>query len=356
MMYEDRLEKIIGSKDPFWIDTINKFIESTYNNKEQGINELEELAKDKVRFNEFTKQIIKRKEDLKSVREEFLGLTNNSITENNINNISKKIVNEIKMLDDNTTASISSLLKGSNYDSKTMFEIYNITINELKKEGLYLNFGKYENQRVGLPFNIPFRKGYIKKIVISSRLYNGHYGKGSIFSDVIEFNLEGGNAWIKFYIVFCIDEKIKDKAKIEFSIPFSMNEEEITKLNEVLDTIERNFQCHNKDELAKISISPEYFKFTDVKINEKNYSINSDNEILTRLKKIIRTYISYKAMSKAYDEFIKDSDETKNINVTTAKCICGNTLNLTWNDEQKFQMIRCPKCNSEIKFKNPKLN
>lgn len=355
-MYEERLEKIIGSKDPFWIDTISKFIEYTYDDKEQGINELEELAKDKVRFNEFTKQIIQRKEDFKSVRKEFLGVINNTSTQNNINNISEKIVKDIEMLDDNTLTSISALLNDNKYDSKTMFEIYDITITKLRKVGLYLDFDKYENQRVGLPFNIPFKKGYIKKIIISSRLYNGHYGKGSIFSDVVEFNLEGGNANIKSYIEFCIDERIKNRAKIEFSIPFSMNEVEIANLNEIVNTIQKNFQAYSKDETVKISISPEYFKFTDVSINQKNYSINSDSEILTKLRGVIKSNLSYEAMSKAYDELIDNTGETKKSNMTTAKCLCGNILNLTWNDEQKFQMIRCPKCNSEIKFKNPNLN
>lgn len=35
------------------------------------------------------------------------------------------------------------------------------------------------------------------------------------------------------------------------------------------------------------------------------------------------------------------------------KCMCGNDLNLEWNDNEKFKMVRCSKCNNEIKFRNP---
>ena len=36
-----------------------------------------------------------------------------------------------------------------------------LIVEKLKKEGLFLDF-IYKNQMVGLPFNIPFKKGYIK--------------------------------------------------------------------------------------------------------------------------------------------------------------------------------------------------
>lgn len=86
MLYKERLQKLVESGDPFWIDAIDRFIEATYENKEQGISDLEELAKDRTRFNDFTKQIIQRKDDLKSVKAEFLeDIKNNYIK--NINSI-----------------------------------------------------------------------------------------------------------------------------------------------------------------------------------------------------------------------------------------------------------------------------
>ena len=72
MTYEERLKKLLGNNDPFWYTTIDNFVRTTYEDKEQAISDLENLAKDNAKFNEFTKQIIQRKDNLKSVKEEFL--------------------------------------------------------------------------------------------------------------------------------------------------------------------------------------------------------------------------------------------------------------------------------------------
>lgn len=297
MLYKERLQKLVESGDPFWIDAIDRFIEATYENKEQGISDLEELAKDRTRFNEFTKQVIQRKDDLKSVKAEFLeDIKNNYIK--NINSISEKVVEKIQKLDDNAVASITTLLDGNKYDSKTMFDIYDTTVEKLKEVGLYLDFGQYENQRVGLPFNIPFKKGYIKHIIISERFYNGVYSKGSIFSEIIDFTLRGNKAVIKTYLKFCIDEKIKDKATLESSIPFIMSEEETLKINEILDNIKSNYQVYDKKEKT---FSPEYFNYTDISINDVNYSIKKDDEILSKIRELIRYGFSVEAISNAYN-------------------------------------------------------
>lgn len=71
MSYEERIKKLVGD-DPFWIITINNFVKTTYEDMDKGINDLEKIAKDKEKFNEFTKQIIKRKDDLKSVKKNLL--------------------------------------------------------------------------------------------------------------------------------------------------------------------------------------------------------------------------------------------------------------------------------------------
>lgn len=68
---------------------------ATYESKEQGISDLEELAKDRTKFNEFTKRIIQRKDDLKSVKTEFLEDINNNYIKN-INSISEKLLKEYR--------------------------------------------------------------------------------------------------------------------------------------------------------------------------------------------------------------------------------------------------------------------
>ena len=79
MLYKERLQELVENGDPFWIDAIDHFIETTYEDKGKGIDDLEELAKDRTRFNEFTKQIIQRKDNLKSVKAEFLDKENNNL-------------------------------------------------------------------------------------------------------------------------------------------------------------------------------------------------------------------------------------------------------------------------------------
>lgn len=77
--YENRLKQLLGNDDPFWFTTIDNFVNVTYEDKEQAIKDLENLAKDSPKFNEFTKQIIQRKNDLKSVKNEFLNYKNEDV-------------------------------------------------------------------------------------------------------------------------------------------------------------------------------------------------------------------------------------------------------------------------------------
>ena len=96
MLYKERLQELVENGDPFWIDAIDHFIETTYEDKGKGIDDLEELAKDRTRFNEFTKQIIQRKDDLKSVKAEFLEDINSNV---NIELLLDKFVIELSDLD-----------------------------------------------------------------------------------------------------------------------------------------------------------------------------------------------------------------------------------------------------------------
>ena len=296
MSYEQNLKKLLGNIDLFWYDTIDNFIKTTYEDKEQGINDLENLAKDSVKFNEFTKQLIQKRNDLTSVKEYFFVEEHIDIEE-----ISKKLILDIQSLEDNVETSISALLNRK-LDSKTMFSIYHLVIEKLKEVGLYLNFGAYENQRAGLPFNIPFKKGYIQNIIISTRLYNGHYGKGSIFNDFVEFKLSRGNANIRTFISFCINEKIKDKASLECSISFNLDEEDIIEINNLINEIKNKYPPY--DTKTPRGSIPEYLKYTDLNINGIDYEINSDDELLEKLRILVKSDLASQALSKSYDTLI----------------------------------------------------
>lgn len=293
MLYKERLQRLVESGDPFFIDAIDHFIRTTYEKKEEGISDLEELAKNRTRFNAFTREIIQRKDDLKSVKTKFFVDTNI---------ISEKIVEKIHKLDDNAVSSIRKLLDEDEYDSETMFDIFDITVEKLEKVGLYLDFGQHENRVAGLPWNISFKKGYIKRIIISERFHNGTCSKGSIFSEIFDFTLKGNKAVIKTYLEFCIDEKRVDVATLESSIPFTMSEEEILKIEKILNRIKSKYPVYTS---KKETFNPDYLKYTDISINDVNYSIKSDDEILSKIRELIRYDFSAQSISFAYDYLIK---------------------------------------------------
>lgn len=362
MSYEERLKQVLRNDDPFWFGMIDNFIKSTYEDIEKGIGDIENLARDKAKFNEFSKQIVQRKNDLMSVKEEFIDVQNTDV---DIEEISNKLVTDIKNIKENSETSISTLINRK-IDSKTMFNIYKLTVKKLNEVGIYLNFGKYENQRVGLPFNVPFRKDYVKKITISKRLYNGKYAKGSIFSDVVEIVLKGNNAIIKSTIHFCSDEKIKDRAVLEVSIPTIISEDEIKKLNEIFNKIENEYKPFNRLE-ERVSINPEYFKYIDVTINNNNYAINTDNKVISELRKLIKYDSIHKTLMKAYKDMLSDgkgSDEKELLNkIETKKNIFNEGLariKLLFNHNsspkklsKEDNALLCPNCKQRLMFLAP---
>ena len=306
------IKNAVGIDDIFWQKTLEKYFDSLEDiTTDEKIAFLVKLVNKKDIFGEFTREIVKQ-EDSKNLYEKYkkiLSEEDNNISNTNIDSIVDNVVSEIEKMEDNATTSISALINNNEIDRKTNFEIYNFVIKKLKDKGLYLNFGQYENQRVGLPFNIPFKKGYSKLINISKRIYNGKYGKGSIFNEIVNFNLSGGNAFNHIQIIFCIDPKVKDKAIIETTIPFEMSENEINELNNLISYISTNYESYVKDENTKVSISPEYYDYVDVSINGTNYSIHQNDENLNKLNNLIKSTLSKQAIEKAYSELIKNNND-----------------------------------------------
>ena len=72
----------------------------------------------------------------------------------------KMLVNKIKELPVNTEISISELLglHINDYETKELFEINKKVLSTCKESGIILNFDKYKDEIVGLPYNIPFIK------------------------------------------------------------------------------------------------------------------------------------------------------------------------------------------------------
>jgi len=55
-------------------------------------------------------------------------------------------------------ASINSLLQNPNYQGKQLQDIFDIVVKVCARLDISLDFSKYEGQRVGLIYNIPFVK------------------------------------------------------------------------------------------------------------------------------------------------------------------------------------------------------
>lgn len=163
MNYEERLKKIIGNDDPFWFIVLDEFVMANYADKDLGIRDLEKLAEDPDKFNEFTKQVVQNRDHLKDVYVNYFSFE--GYEESEVNPIVSEVVQKIQQLDDEVFTSISAIVKECGYhcDSKELFLILKKVENELKNIGLYLDFSENKGQVVGLPFNSCFKKGYVKQ-------------------------------------------------------------------------------------------------------------------------------------------------------------------------------------------------
>ena len=69
--FEDRL-KVVSGPDIFWYKMFDEFIRKTYTEYEEGLIALEKLnAEDSEKLNEFSKELLKRKDDYMGVKMEF---------------------------------------------------------------------------------------------------------------------------------------------------------------------------------------------------------------------------------------------------------------------------------------------
>lgn len=144
-------------------------------------------------------------------------------------------------------------------------------------------------------------------IQISTRNYNGHYGKGSIFSYVEKFNIVDRNATITVYVELCIDAKIKEHAKIEITIPFVMTDENYERLNELINTIGSTSDYkYNESHYSTVGFDNRRYNYTDVKIDGINYEIKSEEEILKQLIELINSNKVLNAMSLAIKDMLNN--------------------------------------------------
>lgn len=231
MTYEERLKKLLGNNDPFWYTTIDNFVRTTYEDKEQAISDLENLAKDNAKFNEFTRQIIQRKDNLKSVKEEFLNFQNQDIQRATIDmarmmnykmhaeQLYIPILNGFKVQNDNNPQTIL-LASGHGF------------MEQLTSDG-YIEDGQFE-KRIDLVINNTkqFMKNNGCENVENSFIYYKDYNNGTfnfkLYVQDMVVNIENQKKVIRAFIAYFVEPRMHDFYQLSLSVgPFTMPTEQL---------------------------------------------------------------------------------------------------------------------------------
>lgn len=229
--YENKLKKLLGNDDPFWFTTIDNFIKTTYEDKEQAIKDLEILAKDSLKFNEFTKQIIQRKDNLKSVKEEFLNFQNQDIQRATIDmarmmnykmhaeQLYIPILNGFQVQNDNNPQTIL-LASGHGF------------MEQLTSDG-YIEDGQFE-KRIDLVINNTkqFMKNNGCENVENSFIYYKDYNNGTfnfkLYVQDMVVNIENQKKVIRAFIAYFVEPRMHDFYQLSLSVgPFTMPTEQL---------------------------------------------------------------------------------------------------------------------------------
>lgn len=133
-------------------------------------------------------------------------------------------------------------------------------------------------------------------IILKDRLYNGDFGKGSIFGINTYINLKQENnsdksalGVIKLELNFCINEELgaNINSVITNEIPMIISNDNKLKLNNIIKEIENNSDYkYNESHYKKDRFDPERLKYKDVIINNEEFEIKSDDNNINELLSI----------------------------------------------------------------------
>lgn len=189
-------------------------------------------------------------------------------------------------------------LSNNSFDFESKLKVKGMSAKEVHEKNPALNAFQV--------YSILMDQDPLLTIKLNERHYNGAYSKGSIFKTVIDFVLTDRNASSTITINFCIDEAIKEKAKIQITVPFMITEEETTSIKQLLQTISSNPDyVYQESHYAKNKFDPKKFKYTDVSIDDKEYEILTQDEILTQLKTLIHYESVAELVLEAYNHMTK---------------------------------------------------
>lgn len=131
------------------------------------------------------------------------------------------------------------------------------------------------------------------KIEISKRHYNGDFGVGSIFEEKYAFEIEENLCISNSIKTFCNNEDFNDNilSKISASIPFILQENDMKKLDNMINNIKNDSNyLYNESHYKKDSFDFNRYNYVDITINGIDYemSIKENKTILNELKKVLK--------------------------------------------------------------------
>ena len=131
------------------------------------------------------------------------------------------------------------------------------------------------------------------RIEISNRHYNGDFGVGSIFEEKYSFEIEEKLCYSNSIKSFCNNEDLDGNvlSKVNVSMPFILNENDIQKLSNITNSIQNNSNyLYNESHYKKDSFDFNRYKYIDISINDINYelSIEDDESIINEIKKMLK--------------------------------------------------------------------
>lgn len=155
------------------------------------------------------------------------------------------------------------------------------------------------------------------KIEILNRHYNGDFGVGSIFEEKYSFEIEENLCISNSIKTFCNNDDFNRNilSKISISIPFILQENDMQKLDNMINNIQNdNNYLYNESHYKKYSFDFNRYNYVDIVINGIEYemSIKENETILNELKKVLKIEEIDKILDNTLNDIISmesDNDE-----------------------------------------------
>ena len=229
MNYEDRLKRIVGHNDIFWFNIIKRFIDEMYENKDEGMTNLEKLYQNKQKFSDFTKKLVEKQNDFQSVKDEFFAEKNNKIAAMEI----AKTMN-YRMHAENLSIPVLDKFEVKNADNPqtVLLAIGNGLIEQLTSDG-YVDESKFD-ERIDLVIKNAkeFMKENACQNIDNSFIYYEDYSNGVFnfklyFSDMI-IPLNGQYKVIRQLNAYFVEPRMHDFYQLSISAgPFKYPTEDL---------------------------------------------------------------------------------------------------------------------------------